>query len=59
VTAGGTVVTHREVFNFKSPWRWLAEPLLRHWLEPDTAKEMVRFKELVERGRHGSTPVSQ
>ncbi|MDP9333992.1 MAG: SRPBCC family protein [Actinomycetota bacterium] len=50
VTPAGTVVTHREVFNFKRPWRWLAEPLLRHWLETDTAEEMVRFKELVERG---------
>jgi len=57
VTADGTVVTHREVFNFKRPWRWLAEPLLRHWLEADTAEEMVRFKELVERG--SSTPMSQ
>jgi hypothetical protein len=54
VTAAGTVVTHREVFNFKRPWRWLAEPLLRRWLEADTAEEMVRFKELVERGSHGS-----
>jgi hypothetical protein len=49
VTAEGTVVTHREVFMFKAPWRWLAEPLLRRWLEADTAQEMVRFKELVER----------
>ena len=46
----GTVVTHREVFEFKPPWRWLAEPLLRSWLESDTAEEMARFKELVERG---------
>lgn len=46
-TDGGTVVTHREAFTFKQPWRWLAEPLLRRWLENDTAKEMVRFKELV------------
>jgi hypothetical protein len=49
-TADGTVVTHREVFNFKRPWQWLAEPLLRRWLEADTAQEMVRLKELVERG---------
>ena len=44
----GTVVTHREAFSFKKPWRWLAEPLLRRWLENDTAEEMVRFKELIE-----------
>jgi hypothetical protein len=56
LTAAGTVVTHREVFNFKKPWRWLAEPLLRHWLETDTADEMERFKELVERE---STPTLQ
>jgi hypothetical protein len=37
------------VFKFKRPWRWLAEPLLRRWLENDTAEEMVRFKKLVER----------
>ncbi|MGH9032644.1 MAG: hypothetical protein ACRDZV_11005, partial [Acidimicrobiia bacterium] len=48
-TDEGTVVTHREVFNFKRPWRWLAEPLLRSWLENDTTEEMVRFKQLIER----------
>jgi Polyketide cyclase / dehydrase and lipid transport len=48
-TTAGTVVTHREVFKFKRPWRWLAEPLLRRWLEADTASEMIRFKELIER----------
>ena len=47
-TGDGTVVTHREAFSFKRPWRWIAEPLLRGWLENDTADEMVRFKELVE-----------
>ena len=45
----GTVVTHREVFSFKRPWRWLADPLLRRWLENDTTEEMARFKELIER----------
>jgi hypothetical protein len=54
VTADGTVVTHREVFNFKKPWRWIAEPLLRQWLETDTAEEMVRFKELLDRGSQRS-----
>lgn len=54
-TEDGTVVTHREVFMFKRPWRWLAEPLLRRWLEADTAEEMVRFKELVERGQPART----
>jgi len=50
VTEDGTIVTHREQFQFKRPWRVLAEPLLRRWLETDTAEEMVRFKELVEHG---------
>lgn len=47
-TPEGTVVTHREAFSFKRPWRWLAEPFLRSWLEKDTTGEMVRFKRLVE-----------
>ena len=47
-TENGTVVTHREVFEFKRPWRWLAEPLLRRWLETDTGAEMVRFKDLLD-----------
>jgi hypothetical protein len=49
-TADGTVVRHREAFTFKRPWRWVLEPLLRHWLEADSAAEMARFKELIERG---------
>jgi hypothetical protein len=44
----GTIVRHRETFAFKRPWRWLAEPLLRGWLEADTAEEMVRFKQVIE-----------
>jgi hypothetical protein len=47
-TADGTVVTHREAFSFKPPWRWIAEPVLRRWLEGDTAEEMVRFKDVIE-----------
>jgi len=49
VTTDGTLVTHREAYRFKRPWRWLAEPLLRRWLERDTAAEMVRFKSLLDR----------
>ena len=47
-TTDGTVVTHREAFEFKRPWRWLAEPLLRRWLEADTTEEMIRFKDVIE-----------
>jgi hypothetical protein len=50
VTPAGTRVVHREVFNFKRPWRLLVEPLLRRWLETDIESEMVRFKELVGGG---------
>ncbi len=56
VTEAGTVVTHREVFDFKRPWRWIVEPVLRRWLEADTAEEMVRFKDLVERHPAESQP---
>lgn len=55
---GGTVVTHRESFTFKRPWGWLAEPLLRRWLENDTTEEMVRFKDLVEGGLAAPPPSS-
>lgn len=48
VTPAGTEVTHREVFAFKAPWGWFIEPLLRRWLESDTAQEMVRFKALAD-----------
>jgi len=57
-TAAGTVITHQEVFRFKQPWRFLAEPFLRQWLKKDTIGEMVRFKELIENDRHASTPTS-
>ena len=49
-TPAGTVVRHREAFTFKPPWRWLAEPLLRGWLQSDTSTEMVRFKQEIEAG---------
>jgi hypothetical protein len=49
-TAEGTVVRHREAFEFKRPWRWLAAPLLRRWLENDTTDEMLRFKQVIESG---------
>ena len=48
-TDAGTVVVHREAFTFKGPLRWVLEPLLRRWLAADTKKEMVRFKEIIER----------
>ena len=61
-TPQGTAVVHREAFMFKRPWKWLAEPFLRRWLEADTAEEMVRFKQEIEPGHSiasGDTHVSQ
>lgn len=48
VTGRGTVVTHREAIAFKGPGGWLADPLLRGWLQDDVEAEMVRFKRLIE-----------
>jgi hypothetical protein len=48
-SGNGTIARHREAFAFKRPWSWLAEPLLRRWLEADTAEGMVRFKQVIER----------
>ena len=50
-TDDGTLVTHREAYRFRRPWRWLADRLLRSWLENDTAGEMVRLKALLEAGQ--------
>lgn len=49
-TDDGVVATHREALQFRRPWRWLIDPLLRRWLANDTTKEMARFKQLVESG---------
>jgi hypothetical protein len=50
-TEVGTTVIHREAFTFKRPLRWIANPLLRRWLEDDTRAEMTRMKEMLEHGR--------
>ena len=44
-----------ERYRDKRPWRWLAEPLLRRWLQADTAEEMVRFKPLVDQSAPDSS----
>jgi hypothetical protein len=43
-----TRVVHTERFRFKAPVRWVAEPLLRTWLQQDIEKEMVRLREILE-----------
>lgn len=58
VTDEGTHVTHREAYLFARPWRWVVGPLLRRWLERDTAGEMVRFQALLDAAadRHERPP---
>jgi len=45
---GGFEVTHIERFRFSRPWRWIAEPFLRRWLQADVEAEMFRLKQLIE-----------
>lgn len=44
----GTRVVHVERFRFHLPWRLVAEPFLRRWLQADVEAEMVRMKALLE-----------
>lgn len=44
-TEHGTEVTHREIYAFKAPGRWVLNPLLRGWFERDTIAEMDRFQQ--------------
>lgn len=46
--ARGTRVTHRYVFDFTGPGRWIVEPYLRRWMARDIAAEVGRMKELME-----------
>ncbi len=47
-TPDGTLVVHTERFRFFAPWRFVADPFLRTWLDADIAEEMVRLKEILE-----------
>ncbi|HWC14878.1 MAG TPA: ester cyclase [Actinomycetota bacterium] len=49
-THDGTLVRHREAFEFKPPFSWLAIPFLRSWLQRDVEDEVVRLKNLLESG---------
>jgi hypothetical protein len=44
----GTRVIHVERFHFKVPFKFVAEPFLRNWLQTDIAEEMKRLKLLLE-----------
>ncbi len=45
-----TRVFHREELQFRPPLSWIVEPILRSWLEADTAQEVVRLKAMLEAG---------
>lgn len=49
-TPEGTRVTHRYVFDFKAPARWILEPYLRTWMASDIRAEMARMKKIMESG---------
>jgi hypothetical protein len=44
---GGTLVTHRYRFDFRGPFRLVAEPLVRGWMERDIAEEVSRIAEVL------------
>jgi len=46
---GGTRVYHREAFELRRPLSWLLGPVLQRWLRHDTAAEVARMQELLER----------
>lgn len=45
---GHTVVHHREAFEFRAPFSWLAVPFLSSWLQRDVEDEVIRLKRLLE-----------
>jgi hypothetical protein len=45
---GGTRVTHRYVFDFKGPARWILEPYLHTWMAQDIRAEVARMKRIME-----------
>lgn len=46
-TKTGTLVTHREEFDFHGPIRRIAEPFLRTWLAADVKDEVTRMSRLL------------
>lgn len=49
-TPEGTLVRHRETFEFTPPLSWVAVPFLRSWLQIDVEEEVIRLKRLLEAG---------
>jgi hypothetical protein len=49
VDGGAAVrVTHVERFRFHLPWRLVAEPFLRAWIQRDVEAEVLRLRDLIE-----------
>ena len=46
-TPDGTLVTHREEFDFHGPLRRVPEALLRDWLATDVSGEVTRINALL------------
>jgi Polyketide cyclase / dehydrase and lipid transport len=47
-TPDGTAVRHREAFQFRPPFSWVAVPFLKSWLQRDIDAEVLRLKRLLE-----------
>jgi hypothetical protein len=54
--SGGTRVTHRYVFDFKGPARWILEPYLRTWMARDITAEVARMKQVMETDATSTRP---
>lgn len=47
-TADGCEVTHSYEIQFRRPFRWIYEPLLRDWLPRELDEEMRRLEQILE-----------
>lgn len=51
-SAAGCTVTHSYTVQFRRPFRWVYDPLLRSWLQDEVALELERLGSSVD----GPTP---
>lgn len=47
---GGCEVTHSYEMQFRRPFRWLYEPLVRTWLQAELDREVARLRDLLAEG---------
>lgn len=52
-TDGGCQVTHSYEMNFRRPFRWIYEPLLRTWLQTELDAELDRVVTILGSGHDG------